>query len=69
MFSAFECIANVKAKFGQKCQVSIENKTSIECTVDSEWTDVINFIVSCSVVELFIHKTHKNPDFEQATLL
>ena len=29
---------------------------SLECAIDSEWNGVINFIVSCSVVELFIHK-------------
>ena len=30
---------------------------SLECAVDSECNDVINFIVSCSVVELFIKIT------------
>ena len=27
-----------------------------ECAVDSERNGVINFVVSCSIVELFIHK-------------
>ena len=27
---------------------------SFECTVDSERNGVINFVVSCSIVELFI---------------
>ena len=29
----------------------------LECAVDS---DVINFVVSCSVAELFIHRNHKS---------
>ena len=32
---------------------------SLECAVDSEWNDVINFIVLCSFVELFIRRNHK----------
>ena len=34
-------------------------RPSLECAVDSEWNDVINFIVLCSFVELFIHRNHK----------
>ena len=33
---------------------------SLECAVDSEWNDVINSVVSCSIVELVIHKKVKN---------
>ena len=33
---------------------------SSECAVDSEWNDVSDFIVACSVVELFVEIT-KNP--------
>ena len=29
---------------------------SLKCAVDSEWNDVINFVVACSVVELLIHR-------------
>ena len=35
---------------------------SLECAVDSEWNDVITFVVSCSV-ELFTWRNHKNPVF------
>ena len=41
---------------------------SLESTVDSEWNDIINFIVSCSVVELFICRHHKNSAFNGLTL-
>ena len=41
---------------------------SLECAVDYEWNDVINFIVSCSVVELFIHRNHKKTAFNALTL-
>ena len=41
---------------------------------DFEWSDVINFVVSCSVVELFIRREHKKSSFQwlntpQTTLL
>ena len=32
---------------------------SLECAVDSEWNGEINFVVTCSVVELFAHKVHQ----------
>ena len=41
---------------------------SLECTVDSERNGIFNFIVSCSVVELFIHRSHKNPAFNGLAL-
>ena len=41
---------------------------SLECTVDSEWNDTIDFVVSRSVVELFIHRSHKNQAFNALTL-
>ena len=30
---------------------------SLECTVDSEWNSVIKSVVSCSVAEIFVHKS------------
>ena len=39
----------------------------LECAVDSEWNDVINYIVSCLVFELFIRRNHKNPVFNDQT--
>ena len=35
----------------------------LKCAVDSDWSDAINFIVSCLVVELFIHDVTKNSTF------
>ena len=29
----------------------------LKCAVDSEWNGVINFVVSCSIVKLFIPTT------------
>ena len=46
----------------------IWRQAQVECAVNSEWNDVINFIVSCSVVDLFIHRNHKNPAFNILTL-
>ena len=36
---------------------------SLECAVDSELNGVINYVVSYSVIELFIHKNHINSAF------
>ena len=33
---------------------------SLECAVDSEWNGVIISVLSCSVAELFNHKSHKS---------
>ena len=41
---------------------------SLECTVDSERNGIFNFIVSCSVVELFFRRSHKNPAFNGLAL-
>ena len=41
---------------------------SLECAADSEWNDVINSVVSCSVAELFIGTNQKNPAFNGPTL-
>ena len=41
---------------------------SLECVVDSEWNGVINFIVSCSVVELFTCRNHESPAFNSLIL-
>ena len=53
-----------------KFQLYYEVLISLECAVDSECNYVINFIVSCSVVELFIEKeitknSHQWPDTMQ----
>ena len=32
---------------------------NIECAVDSEWTDIFTFIVSCLIVELVVQKVTK----------
>ena len=53
-----------------KFQLYYEVLISLECAVDSECNDVINFIVSCLVVELFIEKeitknSHQWPDTMQ----
>ena len=37
-----------------------ETLRSLECAVDSEWNSEINFVVTCSVVELFVHEVHQN---------
>ena len=40
---------------------------SLKCVFDFEWNDVINFAVACSVVELLIHRNHKNSAFNVFT--
>ena len=35
-----------------KCKISIP----LNCTVDSEWNDVFNFVVLCSIAELFVDR-------------
>ena len=41
---------------------------SLECAVDSERNDVIIFVISCSVAEIFLCKNHKNPAFNSLTV-
>ena len=71
-----ECITEM-AKFCTNCQVynkgilSFFHKNelliSLECEVDSEWNDVINFVVASSVAELLIQRNPKNPAFNLLT--
>ena len=48
--------------------VICNNEIFLEYAVDwlNKWSDVINFVVSCLVVELFICRNHKNPVFLMA---
>ena len=41
----------------------------LECAVDSEWNGVISFVISCSVVEIFIRESHKNLAFNSPKAL
>ena len=41
---------------------------SLECAVDSERNDVIIFVISCSIAEIFLCKNHKNPAFNSLTV-
>ena len=43
----------------KQCEILI----SLECAFDSEWNGGINFVVSCSIAELFIHRNHQNQVF------
>ena len=38
---------------------------SLECAVDSEWNDAINFAASCSVAEIFIHKNYQKSSLQR----
>ena len=31
----------------------------LKCAVDSEWNGVISSVVSCSIVEIFLHESHQ----------
>ena len=69
-------LANCKnGKILMKCQVynkgifiNYELLISLECTTDSEWNDVINLIVPCSDVELFILDTCISQELTTTTM-
>ena len=41
---------------------------ALECAFDCEQNSVINSVVSCSIVEIFIHEFHKNSGFNGLSL-
>ena len=45
------------ANFG--CFLQYKMLISLECTVDSEWNGIINSVVSCLIVKLFLHENHQ----------
>ena len=62
-WNAKSIIKRIFSNFGYFSQYKI-----LKCAVDSEWNGVINLVVSCSVVKLFICRNDKDPGFNGPTL-